>query len=41
MAKEEGKTGKLELEETIAGYDEIIAAADDAAYNVGKLKKKE
>lgn len=41
MAKEEGKTGKLELEETIAGYDEIIAAADDAAYNVSKLKKKE
>lgn len=41
LTKEEGKTGKLELEEKIAGYDEIIAAADDAAYNVGKLKKKE
>lgn len=40
MTKEDGKTGKLELEEKIAGYDEIIAAADDAAYAVGKLKKK-
>lgn len=37
MAKEDGKTAKLEMEEKIGQYDEIIAAANDA---LARLDKK-
>jgi aminopeptidase N len=41
MAAESGKTGKLELQEQIAAYDDIISSAKDALNVLGKSNSKQ